>query len=311
MRPKTALLALVVALAACSGADDTAGGNIAEPGGLTERDADQGGTAAPGLTQGEEARDVAFDLVAGRKVIRQARLQLHSSDTRDAFDRIVSFTESIGGFVANADVLPVTGEGAQPQITMTLRVPSDQLTPAMRAIKDIADDVVSESQGAQDVSEQFVDLEARLTNLEALETELRALLEEVRAQPDADPEKLLRVFNELASVRGQIEQIQGQINYLADLTDLATVEVGITQTPTAVPIVEEPWAPGEAARDAVRSLVVALQGIANGVIGFAIYTLPVLLLVLTLPTLAGVYAYRRWWRDRPRRDQPAVSAPAS
>lgn len=308
MRLKTALLALMMALAACSGATDGANLASSEAGEMRL----YGGSAAPGLTDdGEPARDVAFEVDAGRKVIRQAKLQLHASDTRDAFERIVNFTESIGGFVANANVLPVSSEGAQPQITMILRVPSSQLTTALRAIKDIADDVVSESQGAQDVSEQFVDLEARLTNLGALETELRALLEEVRTHADADPEKLLRVFNELASVRGQIEQIQGQINRLSDLTDLATVEVGVTQTPTAVPIVEEPWAPGEAARDAARSLVVALQGMANWVIGFAIYTLPVLVLVLTLPTLAMVYAYRRWWKGRPRTAEAGVSAPTS
>lgn len=292
MRTKTALLALVVALAACSAADSAASPT---PAGETE-----GGDTAPGFSPGEENRDVAFEVIAGRRVIRQARLQLHASDTREAFDRIVTLTESLGGFVANADVRPVTSEGAQPQIQMTLRVPSQQLTGTLRAIKDLADQVVSESQGAQDVSEQFIDLKARLTNFEALETELRALLEEVRSQPNADPEKLLRVFNELASVRGQIEQIQGQINHLSDLTDMATVEVGITQTPAAVPIVEEPWAPGEAARDAARSLVVALQGMAEWLIRFTIYTLPVLLLVLTVPTLVGVYAYRRWWRNRPQ-----------
>ena len=52
------------------------------------------------------------------------------------------------------------------------------------------------------MTDQFIDLEARLTNLEALEVELRALLAEVRQQRDADPDKLLRVYNEIAGVRG-------------------------------------------------------------------------------------------------------------
>jgi hypothetical protein len=308
MKRTAALLAMVVALAACSLADSAESGTTSPAG---ARDGDEGGTTSPGFFPGGEDMAPDLDGAVGRRVIRQARLQLHASDTREAFDRIVTLTESIGGFVANANVLPVSSEGAQPQINVTLRVPADRLTDTLRAIKEIADEVVSESQDSQDVSEQFVDLEARLTNLEALEVELRALLEEVRRQPEADPEKLLRVFNELASVRGQIEQVQGRINYLTDLTDLATVEVGITQTPTAVPIVEEPWAPGEAVRDAARSLVVALQGIADWIIRFGIYILPVLVLILAVPVTVGVYAYRRWWRNRPGTARTDPSTPDS
>jgi DNA repair exonuclease SbcCD ATPase subunit len=192
---------------------------------------------------------------------------------------------------------------------MVLRVPVTELTSTLRSIKDLADEVVSESQQAQDVSEQFVDLEARLVNLEALETELRALLEEVRAQPDADPEKLLRVFNELAAVRGQIEQIQGQIDYLSNQTDLATVQVGLTQTPLAVPVVEEPWAPAEAAKEAARSLVSTLQSLADWVIGFVIYTLPILILVLTAPLLLAFLVYRRMRPDPAPSNPPATVEP--
>ena len=74
---------------------------------------------------------------------------------------------------------------------MNLRVPADELSSVMATIKKSVDEVVTESQDAEDVTDQFVDLEARLTNLEALEVELVALLTEVREQPDADPAKLL------------------------------------------------------------------------------------------------------------------------
>jgi hypothetical protein len=176
---------------------------------------------------------------------------------------------------------------------MVLRVPVEDLTTTMRAIKGLATDVVSESQSAEDVSEQFVDLEARLVNLEALEVELRALLAEVRAQPDADPAKLLQVFNELANVRGQIEQAQGQLEYLSNLTDMATLQVGLTQTPAAVPVVDEPWAPMETVRDAARDLVTALQTVANGVIAFVVHILPLTLLALVGPAVVAVVVYRR------------------
>jgi hypothetical protein len=202
-------------------------------------------------------------------------------------------------------VYPTTSEDAEPEVSMTLRVPADQLDQTLSAIKDTADEVVSETQGAQDVTEEFVDLEARLINLEAFETELRALLEETRMRDDADTEEIIRVFNELSSVRGQIEQLQGQLDHLGDLAEMATVEVGITQTPAAAPLVDEPWAPGETVRVAVGNLVEGLQGAADWVIGFAIYALPMLVIVLGPLTLVGLFVYRRFFR------KPNEPAPAS
>ena len=215
MKRLAVLLAFGLVVAACTAGDDsgafgeTALGTI----GAIGTDENAASTDAESFTGGAPANfDVRLDVVVDRKVIRQASLQLHASDTRATFDEIVRLTESVGGFVANANVFPFEGEDAQPDVSMTLRIPAGQLTSVMTTIKGSVDEVVAESQSAQDVTEQFVDLEARLRNLEALEVELRALLEDVRKQPDADPVKLLTVFNELFSVRGQIEQIQGQIN---------------------------------------------------------------------------------------------------
>jgi len=312
MKRLAVLLALGLVIAACSAGDDS--GAFGETGlgtiGAIGTDENAASTDAESFTGEAPANfDVRLDVVVDRKVIRQASLQLHASDTRATFDEIVRLTESVGGFVANANVFPFEGEDAQPDVSMTLRIPAGQLTSVMTTIKGSVDEVVAESQSAQDVTEQFVDLEARLRNLEALEVELRALLEDVRKQPDADPVKLLTVFNELFSVRGQIEQIQGQINYLSDLTAMATLDVQVSQTPIDVPIVASAWAPAEAAKDALRSLVTALQGIANWAISFALFTLPVLLLTLGIPATLGFFVYRRI-KNRRGVGGPQTPAPA-
>jgi hypothetical protein len=300
------LLALILAggllMTACAGDDsgEAADVTMAAAGG-------DGGEEAFDQANPEEgvAVDVDFEGTSQREVIRRASLQLHAANTRETFDEIVAMVESTGGFVANADVFPTSNEDEQPQIAMTLRIPADRLNATMSAIKDSADEVVAESQSAEDVTEQFIDLEARLTNLEALETELRALLQEVRMQENADPEKILTVFNELSSVRGQIEQIQGQLNYLEDATSLATLEVQLTQTPSTAPIVDEAWAPAETVRNAVGNLVEGLQGVADWAINFALYALPMLLITLGPLALIAVFVYRRFFRKPPSEPTPA------
>jgi hypothetical protein len=255
-------LMLVLALTACAGDDSSTEVTVAEA--LNGGGGDEAVDVEESMAKdGATSSDVDLEVTEDRQVIRRASLSLHASDTRAAFDEIVGMVESAGGFVANATVSPTNGEDAQPRVVMTLRIPADDLTATMDAIKDSVDEVVSETQGAEDVTEQYIDLEARLTNLEALEVELRALLTEVRARVDADPDEILRVFNEVSSVRGQIEQLQGQINYLSDLTALATLQVEIDQTPSTAPLVAEPWSPVEATREALGSLVAGLQEVAN------------------------------------------------
>lgn len=289
------LIAMTFGLAACS----AGAGGSSEPEmgqGLTGDGAPAGGEELGGQDTAVAPISVDLDVTQGRQVIRRASLQLHATDTRAAFDEILGMAQAVGGFVADANVFPTTSEDAQPQVTMTLRVPAERLDETLDAIKGSVDEVVSETQGAQDVTEEFIDLEARLTNLEALETELRALLEETRLREDAEPDDVLRVFNEVSSVRGQIEQLHGHLNYLGDLTALATVELGITQTPSTAPLVAQPWSPGETVRDAASNLVAGLQGIADWLINFGLFALPMLLLVVGPLAVLGVFVYRRFFR---------------
>jgi len=311
MRRVALILALGVVIAACSGdgeaSDTTSAGELADRSEFASGDdtVTTAGTAEEAPPD-EGAIAVDLEVAQDRKVIRQAQLQVEADDTRAALDRIIALSEAAGGFVADATVHPVEGEQDQPSANITLRIPASELTEVMTAIKGSVEKVISESQGAQDVTDQFIDLEARLTNLEALEVELRALLAEVRQQPEADPDKLLRVYNEISLVRGQIEEIQGQLNYLNDVVDLATLTIGLTPTPAAVPIVEDTWEPVEVARDALRNLVAGLQGLADWGIHFALFTLPMLLLVLGVPALIGFTVYRQWKKRRPLTPQSPV-----
>ena len=312
MRRLALILAMGIVLAACNGggeaSDTTFAGDRLTDGAAFASGEEEATTTAGSETTAPVEGAIAVDLQVAqdRKVIRQAQLQLEADDTRAAIDRIIALAEASGGFVADATVHPVEGEDDQPAANLTLRIPAAELTEVMTSIKSSVEKVVSESQGAQDVTGEYIDLEARLTNLEALEVELRALLTEVREQPDADPDELLRVYNEVSNVRGQIEQIQGQLNYLDDVVDLATLTIGLTPTPAVVPIVEDTWEPVEVARDALRSLVVGLQGVAEWGIHFALFTLPMLLLVLGVPTLIGLVVYRQWRKRRPPASQSPV-----
>jgi len=260
-------------------------------------------TAAGGTDDTDErSTPVGVPAVGDRKVIYDGRMDLEAADTRAAFDRIIALVQGSGGFVAATSIGETSERDEQPTISLTLRLPADNLTATLSEIRAVADRVVTESLQSQDVTEQFVDIEAQLRNLKALETELLVLLAELRDNTDADPAKLLQVFEQIRTTRGEIEQLEGRRQMLQNMVSLATLQIGIAPLPAAAPIVptDPAWEPGTEAKGALRDLVEALQGLAAGLIRFGLYTLPILALVLGPLSVAAWFIWKRLKRRAPQ-----------
>ncbi len=296
----TWLMTVGVLVAACGGST----GSAFEPadGGeaLLTTAAPETTIAGAALDEDESGRDLGVPTASDRKVIYDGHMQLQAADTRAVFDQITVMAQAEGGFVASAVVEETEEAEDQPNISVVVRLPADRLTGTLSKIRSLADRVVSESLSTQDVTDQFVDIEAQLRNLYALETELLALLAELRDNQDADPAKLLQVFDQIRQTRGEIEQLEGRRQLLENLVALATLDIGIAPLPAAAPIVPEPaWEPATVARSALRDTVVAFQRLAETLIRFGLNVLPVLIVTLGPFVLAGWFFYRRWRRRTP------------
>ena len=300
-----ALLALLVVLGACSGASADGFQTIS-----SNLGGDPSPTTTTAASQAPVDRDQAADEEAGptgmpsvddRKVIYDGQMQLEASDTRAAFDRIIALVQGAGGFIAATSIGDTTEEDEQPTISLTLRLPADSLTATLTQIRAVADRVVTESLQSQDVTDQFVDIEAQLRNLTALETELLALLAELRDNNNADPSKLLQVFDQIRATRGEIEQLEGRRQMLENLVSLATLHIGIVPLPASVPIVptDPAWEPATQAKEALRDLVETMQGLGNGLIRLGLYVLPILLIVVGPLALIGWFIWKRVKRRAP------------
>jgi hypothetical protein len=146
------------------------------------------------------------------------------------------------------------------------------------------------------VTEEYTDLDARLRNLEATETELLELLTEVRERT-SKAEDVLAVHRELTSIRSQIEQLKGRMQYLEKMTAMATINVELIPDVLAKPIVVAGWRPTGTAANALRTLVKTLQFIVDAAIWIIIYVLPTLV-VIAIPFFILWLVWRRWRRGR-------------
>ena len=153
-----------------------------------------------------------------QKIISTAFLAVEVEDVSPAVDRVRDITEELGGFVEH---LSSFGGDNQENANLTVRVPQDQFTAVVDRISGLGN-VQNRELGREDVSEQFVDLEARLKSLQREETSLLSLLELATSVAD-----VLAIERELSRIRSEIERHQGRLDFLSRRVDLATIQVNL------------------------------------------------------------------------------------
>jgi hypothetical protein len=110
-----------------------------------------------------------------RKVITTSSVSLEVKNTPEALDDISDIADEFDGYVSSSSVYTrYDDEGMYGYIT--IRVPSSELDKALETIGDLGK-VTSKSTTASDVTEEYIDVNARLSNLEKQETRLGEILE--------------------------------------------------------------------------------------------------------------------------------------
>ncbi len=231
--------------------------------------------------------------VTERMIIWTGNISLIVKDAEESLEKAQAIAKDLGGYVVNSSSWL---EEQQVRARLTIRVPAEGFDAAMASLKDLAVRVENTNISTQDVTEEYTDLDARLRNLEATETELLELLTEVRERT-GKAEDVLAVHREVSSIRGQIEQAKGRMQYLEQMTAMATIDIGLTPDALARPIVVAGWQPSGTAADALRTLVRTFQFVVDAAIWVIIYLLPTLVLI-AIPFVVIRLIWRRWRKKR-------------
>lgn len=167
-----------------------------------------------------------------RMVIRSAYLALVVDDVGASMVQITSLAGAYGGYVVNSDIRE---DKNRLYASISFRVDSTRFNEALQALRSLAVDIRSESTSGEDVTEEYVDLEAKLLTLEASEAQLLELMKQA-----GTVEEILEVQRELTRTRGEIEQIKGRMQYLEQSAALAYISVSLEQSKLVVEFFAEP-----------------------------------------------------------------------
>ncbi|MCJ7745492.1 MAG: DUF4349 domain-containing protein [Actinobacteria bacterium] len=192
-----------------------------------------------------------------------------------SYSRVVLMAESVGGLVS--DSRSDSSAGRVTGGTVTVRVPNDSFSKVMDELKKMGK-VTAISEQAQDVTEEYVDLESRINNLRTQEAVYLRLMAKAQTIDES-----IAVQRELSVIQEQIEQLLGRKNYLDNHVQFSTVQVTLLE-PGAAVSEDGGWG-------FVRALSDAAHGIINGintVIRFLGDALIYILIVAALAALAFV-----------------------
>lgn len=247
--------------------------------------------AAPG-GRGPAAGPPRGAAAAARRLVRTVDLDETVRHTTEAVESLERLAPRLGGYVAGVEGVR---EDELMRWNLTLRVPPERLDEALAAAKAMAVRIDREQQKVEDVTDQYVDLDARLRTLAATEAELRALLAESR-QRQRKVDEVMSIYRELTEIRSQSERLQGQLLALEKGVAFSTLNVSLAPVTSARPVVAEGWHPGDTLRGSLRSLIGMLKWLGDAAIFAVIVLLPAAIVVFLL-----AWALRRLWRLlRPR-----------
>ncbi len=227
--------------------------------------------------------------VSGPMIIRTAQLALITKDFDNARSAIEALLKRHHGYVGDLKVGGSTGSGRS--LTATLRVPADQLDASLAEMKTLGR-VESESQSGEDVTSQFVDLQARLANSRNTEQRLKDLLR----QRTGELSDVLEVEQEVARVRGEIEQMEAERKNMSNQVSFATLNATITEDYKAQLQVVPPSTSTRLSNAAVEGYKSMVEGVMSLAL-FLLENVPTLLLWIAILFLPARIVWKRLRRS--------------
>jgi len=288
---RTCLLPLLCSLAALLLAA-ACGGGSSGPGSPVRTQAGAAGTsqgvaagpaqaAPPASAQApKQAPGIAAAVPEGPRVQRTARIALDVLAGRfDAtLNSVIAIVDGAGGYISGSDASADPQSGGLHSGQVTFQVPADRFDQVWTGIRKQGTPQTISISG-NDVSQQYVDLQARQRNAEAQRDAMLALMQQAKSVADT-----IQIENQLGQVTAQIEELKGQIDFLDHSTAFATVSVSIREAAAGAP---DQWGLQTAATQALHNLVAVLAFVVLG-----LGTLAPVLVAGVLLALLG----RRVWR---------------
>lgn len=294
--------ATVVASADAGGSDRAGSGS-----GDATTGAGKGGEGVPATTGNDTPATTAAGSFGGatpvpvppldRRVIVTVTLDVEVDDVGRAGVKVATMAEGVGGYVQSQQA---TYAGDRPSSTLVVKVPPDKVSALLAAVAGLGT-VTNQTQAAEDVTAQYIDLDSRIATARASVARVREFLGRT-----ANVSELAGLEAELTRRETELEQLVAAQQGLAARSALATVTIGLVRLSTTAGATDsEPLTPARALRAAFDTL----GAIGTAVVIVVAFALPFTPFLLAL--VGGALVVRRRRRRRGPVAPPTVGPMSS
>ncbi|MDR1698961.1 MAG: DUF4349 domain-containing protein [Prevotellaceae bacterium] len=154
-----------------------------------------------------------------RKIIKTGRIEFETADDAKTKELIRKKVSQLGGWISN-ESSDRYSPGGETRYNLTIRIPAQYFDTLLDSVSANAQKVVFKNISSRDVTEEFIDLEARLATKKDLENRYKELL-----QKATKVEEMLAIEREMATLRSEIESFEGRYKYLQNQVSFSTLDI--------------------------------------------------------------------------------------
>jgi len=279
------LLVLAIGLSGCGGgaaSEQSSSAPAGSRGTAASRDMAANAPGEASVTSVVEAGGDAVGAdapVTDRKIIQNAEIELHVRDVDEALNAVHEAVRRAGGYVQGTDVSGTRESGRH--VSMTLRVPAGSFTSILDVLSGLGERERLR-QWTDDVTEEYLDLEARIATKEAHLAQLNKLYER-----SGTISEMLELEREIARVTAELESLKGRYNYLSNQVAFSTIGVNMYEPGVPMPRAT-PQTLGERMRDSFLYSWNATIAMAESLLIALVSIIPVLLFLVVIAAVVFI-----------------------
>lgn len=162
-----------------------------------------------------------LELKIPAKIIKNAQVQFQVKQLEESHTRILALLKKNNAYMGSDNR---STSGYQIQSDIIIRVPSENFDALLKEVMTESIYTNSANSSAEDVTAQFVDIEARLKTKKNVEQRYSDLLREAKKIQD-----ILDIEEKLRVIREEIESAEGQLRLLKDQVSYSTISLNLYQ----------------------------------------------------------------------------------
>jgi primosomal protein N'' len=157
-----------------------------------------------------------------RKLIRNGTLEFQTEEVKKTRSEIEKICKELNAYISSESE---NNYGERLQYNQLIRVPANQFDALVARLEPLAQKIENKNISTEDVTEQFIDVEARLKTKKELEARYREILKQAKTV-----DEIVSIENQISNVRSEIESMEGRLNFLKNQVAFSTLNVTYYET---------------------------------------------------------------------------------